>query len=198
MRRLDLVLALVAASSCARMLSAQTVIEGTVRSDDPGSVAPVVYLVPANGVVRAGEGEVTIDQAGLRYLPAVVPVPPGTRITFRNSDAILHNVFSPVGPGGGFDLGTFPRDEVRSHVFDELGTYIILCHVHPEMYAYVVVLPTPYLATADEAGQFRIEGVPAGTYFVRVWQRRTREYEHELEVGQEGQQRLDIVIRREG
>lgn len=161
---------------------AQVTVEGLLLTDSPGGVPPIVYLLPQEGVVRvADRQEVSIDQAGLRYLPAVTVVPPGSRVTFRNSDPLLHNVF---GPGEvGFDLGTFPRDETRSHVFDELGTHIILCHVHPEMYAYVVVLPTPYFAFVDERGRFVMEGVPEGAYEVRVWHRRDLQHRSQLRVG---------------
>jgi hypothetical protein len=37
------------------------------------------------------------------------------------------------------------------------------------MAAYVMVLETPYFAVSDQAGQFVIRGVPAGTYTYRAW-----------------------------
>lgn len=162
----------------------QGLAEGVVLNSGSVAVPAVVYLVPENGIVRAPDSvTMVIDQVGLRYTPRVLVVAPGTTVSFYNSDEILHNVFSPAGPGLGFDLGTYPPSDKRSHDFDELGTHIILCNVHPEMYAYVVVTPTPYAAVADEEGRFRIDEIPAGRYDVHIWQRR--------EIGQAG----SVVIR---
>jgi hypothetical protein len=37
------------------------------------------------------------------------------------------------------------------------------------MAAYIVVSPTPYFATTDKSGTYRIENVPNGTYSVTAW-----------------------------
>jgi len=177
----------------------QAAITGIVLTERPGAIDAVVYLVPTNGLVRApADAGSMIDQVGLRYRPTVSAVLPGTTIEFKNSDALLHNVFSPAGPGAGFDLGTFSSRETRQYTFDEIGTHIILCHVHPEMYAYVLVVPTPYVAVAEDTGRFRIEDVPAGRYTVRVWHRRDQGFERELVVEPNGNVELtiDLMSRR--
>jgi len=38
-----------------------------------------------------------------------------------------------------------------------------------EMEAHVLVLDTPYFATATREGRYRIADVPPGAYAVRVW-----------------------------
>jgi len=45
----------------------------------------------------------------------------------------------------------------------------LFCNVHPEMSAYVVVVPTSYFATSDSAGNYKIENVPDGSYTVTAW-----------------------------
>ena len=45
----------------------------------------------------------------------------------------------------------------------------MLCDVHPEMSAYIVVSPTPYFAQSDATGNFKIEKVPDGKYTIVVW-----------------------------
>jgi hypothetical protein len=52
------------------------------------------------------------------------------------------------------------------------------------MYAYVVVVPTPFRTTVDRRGNFRIDGVPSGPYRVRVWHRRESELTPTLLVGE--------------
>jgi hypothetical protein len=135
-------------------------------------VDAVVYLVPEEGSPVIPPSESAIDQFNLEFLPHLQVVSPGTVIEFRNSDPILHNVFSPPRGRPGFDLGTYPRDSSRTHRFQDLGAYPIMCHVHPEMIAYVVVVPTDFHAVVDDGGEFVIDGVPLGRYTAYVWNRR--------------------------
>jgi heme/copper-type cytochrome/quinol oxidase subunit 2 len=113
-----------------------------------------------------------IDQRNLRFAPNVLAIPVGTTVEFRNSDDILHNVFSPPRRGDDFDLGTYPLNESRTHTFDETGSFVVLCHVHPEMAAWIVVSESPYVTATDEEGRFRIDSLPAGRYRRVAWYRR--------------------------
>ena len=114
------------------------------------------------------ETPAVIDQRGLQFQPSVLPVLVGTRVQFPNHDLVLHNVFS-ASPVKLFNLGTYPPGESRGIVFDRPGVVEVLCHLHPEMRAYVVVLETPYFAVTDRRGFFQIREIPAGTYEVRWW-----------------------------
>lgn len=113
-----------------------------------------------------------IDQRGLRFRPHVLVVQAGTRVEFLNSDMLLHNVFSPPGCEEGFQLGTWPTGQSRSWTFDRPCTAVLLCNVHPEMEAYVVVTETPYFSITDEAGRYSIPDVPGGTHRIIVWHER--------------------------
>jgi plastocyanin len=174
-------------------IAAQPVtIEGVVRAS--GRVADlVVYLISATPF-GPPKPQTTpfIDQVRLRFVPAVLAVSAGSTVEFRNSDPILHNVFSPEGPGPGFDLGTYPRTESRSHTFTELGSHVILCHVHPEMYAYVIVVPTPYHAMVNEDGTFRIDGVPPGRYTLNVVERRQNRFSRNIAL--EGNDGFNLLL----
>jgi len=120
------------------------------------------------------EEHVIVDQRNLMFYPHVLPVLVGTVVDFHNGDMLLHNVFSPDGCGDGFQLGTWPRGESRSYTFNDPCTAVILCNVHPEMEAYVVVVETPYFAFTDDEGHYKIEGVPAGDYTLKIWHERFR------------------------
>lgn len=167
---------------------------GVVTSPNARPGGAVVYLVPQVDTVAPAPESVVIDQANLRFVPRVAAVTPGTTIAFRNSDPIMHNVFSPAETGDPFDLGTYPRSDHRSHTFTRPGAYVILCHVHPEMAAYVVVVPTAHRAVVDERGRFRIVDVPRGRYLLRVWHRRAPLHEEPLEVLDGGVYRLEIDL----
>jgi len=45
----------------------------------------------------------------------------------------------------------------------------VTCEFHPWMRSYLIVLDHPYFAMTGNAGDFSIDGVPAGTYHLRAW-----------------------------
>jgi plastocyanin len=115
-----------------------------------------------------------MDQKGLLFTPHILAIEVGTTVDFLNSDKVAHNVFWPsLMQGGkklpGKNLGTWPTGEKRSYKFDQPGVAPLLCNVHPEMAAYIVVVPTPYYATTDKSGNYKIENVPDGQYNVVAW-----------------------------
>jgi hypothetical protein len=109
-----------------------------------------------------------IDQRDMKFVPRVLPVAVGTTVEFPNNDKTFHNVFS-TSEAKKFDLGLYPSGESRSMTFDKPGVVKILCNVHPNMEAYVIVKEHPYFAVVDARGNYRINGVPLGNYRVEVW-----------------------------
>ena len=113
-----------------------------------------------------------IDQRGLVFQPHITAVQAGTTVDFLNSDSVAHNVFwTSIGGNKklGHNLGTWPKGERKSFKFDTAGVVPVFCNVHPEMSAYIVIVPTPYFATSDQAGNYKIESVPDGNYSVAAW-----------------------------
>jgi plastocyanin len=133
----------------------------------------VVYVEAVAGkTFPAPSQTVTIDQKGLMFVPHITVVAQGTTIEFLNSDSVAHNVFWPSISGNkklGHNLGTWPKGQRQSFKFDNPGVVSLLCNVHPEMAAYVIVSPTPYFAETDKDGAFKIENVPDGAYTVTAW-----------------------------
>ena len=110
-----------------------------------------------------------MDQANLVFSPHVLAVLVGTTVDFLNSDAVLHNVFTPDACADKFNLGTWPKGQIKSYEFKKECAAALLCQVHPEMEAFVVVVPTPYFAVTKADGSYRIADVPDGSYTVKVW-----------------------------
>jgi plastocyanin len=147
---------------------------GTISGQVSGVAGQsVVYVDTISGkTFPAPTQHPVIDQKGLVFQPHVTAVQVGTTVDFLNSDSVAHNVFwTSIGGNKklNHNLGTWPKGERKSFKFDTPGAVPILCNVHPEMSAYLVVVPTPYFATSDQAGNYKIESVPDGSYTVIAW-----------------------------
>jgi plastocyanin len=157
----------------------------------------VVYLEGVAGEFPPPEKPVVMDQQNLVFVPHVLPVLAGTTVSFHNSDEVQHNVFTPDECAGEFNLGSWGKDGSKDQVFKSPGcTAVMLCNVHPEMEAYVVVLENPYYGITDEEGSFRIEGVPAGTYQMRAWNKRLKADSQEITVGDEDTVEVALALKR--
>jgi plastocyanin len=150
----------------------------------------VVYVdVIAGKTFPAPTDKPLIDQKGLMFTPHIVAVQQGATVEFLNSDKVAHNVFW-ISVGGnkklGHNLGTWPQGEKRSFKFDNPGAVPLLCNVHPEMSAYIVVSPTPYFAVTDQSGSYKIENVPDGSYTVTAWHEGAKSSSKPVTVAGEG------------
>ena len=143
------------------------VLEGTVHCL---SEHPKVVFVEAGDLVSPPppSAPAVLDQRGLEFIPRVLPVMVGTRVAFINSDPVLHNVFS-ASKTKLFNLGTYATGVTRYVTFDRPGLVEVLCNVHHEMIAYIVVLPGHLFTITDDAGRYRLEGLPAGEARVTFW-----------------------------
>lgn len=152
---------------------ASTVSGSTVSGKVSGAGADtVVWIDNPSGKPEAPAKPFTVDQKGLLFIPHVLAVPVGSTVEFLNSDPVQHNVFWPSIGGNkklGKNLGTWPKGEKRSFKFDNPGVVSLLCNVHPEMAAYVVVVPTSLYATTNASGEYTIENVPDGPHTITVW-----------------------------
>ncbi len=134
------------------------------------SADAVVYVGAIPGkTFPAPKEHAKVDQVNLVFHPHVLAVLVGTTVDFLNSDAVLHNVFTPDACAEKFNLGTWPKGQIKSYEFKKECAATLLCKVHPEMEAFVVAAPTPYFAVTKADGSYRIADVPDGSYTVKVW-----------------------------
>jgi hypothetical protein len=109
----------------------------------------------------------------------VLPIVKGTAVKFQNSDRVAHNVFS-MSPTKSFDLGKIAPKQFGSVTFEKSGIVELLCGFHSQMIAYIRVLDHPYFTVPDQQGKFIIQGVPAGTYELRIWHETVGEVAREI------------------
>ncbi|MHC4070889.1 MAG: cupredoxin domain-containing protein [Planctomycetota bacterium] len=134
-----------------------------------------------------------MDQKGLIFIPHVLVVQKGTEVEFLNSDNDKHNVYFVNDKSGKTkDLGTWQPGESRNHTFEQHhelvkkpgkngapDTMIVLCKLHLEMAAYVVILGNPFFATAlidgdTQKAVYTIKNVPPGTYKLNIWHKKLK------------------------
>jgi len=136
----------------------------------------------ANAVVRikgiakgkafpAGDQPPTLDQRVCQFRPHVVLVPAGGTLSVLNSDGILHNVhtYGEANPPVNKAQPGFKKQIQLNFEKPEFALRVE-CDAHPWMKGWIVVQEDPYYAVTDEAGNFSIGDVPAGTYDVEIWQ----------------------------
>ena len=129
-------------------------------------------VVSIEGITKGKKkptGPIVMDQKGCVFKPHVLPVMAGTPIAFQNNDASMHNV----------KVNTFKSKEINEAVIgggppllwtpEYPEKVLIECSVHNWMNCYLAVFDNPYFAVTDAGGKFKIDGVPPGTYKVKVW-----------------------------
>jgi len=121
-------------------------------------------------------GTATLQQKNCQYLPHVLILKPGDELEIVNEDPILHNVHTydmNAGLRSVFNIAQPVRNfhsRVRTADIAGVQSMMTTCDAgHPWMNAYIVRAATPYCTVTDEEGKFRLDGVPPGTYTVRMW-----------------------------
>ena len=137
-----------------------TTVSGTVSgggSHGPGGA--VIWLKRVGGETpkpAPARGKV-VTQRNKTFIPHVLVVPVGTKVSFRNEDPIFHNVFSLSKPND-FDTGLYKQGATYQQTFKRAGVVQILCNIHSSMLGVIVVVDTPYYAQADGSGRVHDQG----------------------------------------
>jgi len=136
---------------------------------------------------------VVLDQINLTFVPHVLPILEGTTVSFPNSDGLRHNVFSP-SPAKRFNLGVYSRGVLRQVTFDQPGEVALLCNVHPEMAAYILVLETPYFSVTSKDGAYALRNLPAGQYTLTIWHELFQSVNYPVEIKGNETIRLEFML----
>jgi hypothetical protein len=124
---------------------------------------------PAEQVAPKPLEKALLDKVGVRYVPRVLVVTPGTQVIFRNKESPCRG-FQVSGRRPEHNFNYLIREGSEETVtFRGPDTCPVSCPVRPYSKGYVVVVDTAHFAVTDDTGQFAIRGVPAGEYRVTVW-----------------------------
>jgi plastocyanin len=154
----------------------------------------VVILERKDAGQRPAKPPITevLYQKGARFQPDLLAVPVGSTVEFPNSDTIFHKIFS-LSKAQPFDLGSSSRGETRSVKFDNPGVVQVYCHIHPNMYAAIVVTASPWFQKPAADGSFSFANVPAGRYRLTAWHKMAGLHKVDIRVPESGS--TDVTIR---
>jgi plastocyanin len=152
-----------------------------------------VVLLVGKSPVAAEPQTISIQQRNSRFEPDLVVAPVGSSVQFPNEDPIFHNVFSlsSIQP---FDLGFYAKGQTRTVKFDRPGVVQIYCHIHPNMYAAIVVADNPWYGRPGADGQVVLRNVPAGHYRAEAWHKIAGFCQAEVDVPASGQAEVHIQV----
>jgi len=134
-----------------------------------------------------------------RFAPRVLAMVVGTTLNVFSRDRVPHRISfyreggdEPVAWVHTVDDGqVVPLEQVAASP----GFVEARCAMHPWIRGYVAVFAHPYFAVTDEHGAFRIEGLPGGTYSVKVWhQGMDRPAERRVVVRDGGVGNVDVAV----
>ena len=140
---------------------------------------------------------VTIDQNGCMYHPHVAGLMVGQKLTFLNSDGLLHNVHALPQVNQEFNVAMPAERKSADHQFDQAeGMFRVKCDVHPWMNAFVGVVKHPFFAVTGTDGKFSLANLPAGTYTVEAWHERLKTDPQQVTVTDGGTGSVNFVFKR--
>jgi len=104
------------------------------------SISPSAFAAEVS--VPEGSGVPGCEETDECWFPSVVTVAVGDTVTWSNDDTAAHTVTSGTaadGPDGAFDSSLFMAGASFEATFDEAGTFVYFCMVHPWMVGTVIV-----------------------------------------------------------
>lgn len=131
------------------------------------------------------------DQA---FVPRVLAIPAGTKVSFPNDDPFYHNVFS-YSSAKRFDLGRYGSGKSKSVTFDQPGLVKVFCEIHSDMVGYIVVASGDDFAMPTRDGAYRVGDIEPGEYEVTVWHPDLNEWTSRVTIPATGVAMLDIDLR---
>ncbi len=155
----------------------------------PGGAVPLknVYVFVENVKAAPVRGKTAeVAQRDKQFVPEVLVVQRGTRVSFPNYDSVFHNVFSPSTPHP-FDLGSYRVGEpAKSIDMTSAGVVEVFCNVHARMHSNILVVPNALYARVGADGSFELPAVPVGARKLVAWSPNSKPQSQTVDVGAQG------------
>ena len=137
--------------------------------------------------------KVELDQKNTRFEPEMLVIPVGSTVSFPNSDPVFHNVFS-LSKAKLFDLGYYPAGQSRTVKFERAGVVQVYCHLHAQMNAAILVVPSAWHTKPQKDGGFSLSGIPAGAQTLVAWHKSAGFFKRKVELSENGSVEINLTI----
>ncbi|MBL8856910.1 MAG: hypothetical protein JNL28_00170 [Planctomycetes bacterium] len=137
--------------------------------DDKNGIANVLVTIQVDAVKAVpSKTAIVVDQKSCVFEPHCTIVPAGSKVVFKNSDTVNHNVHIYARRNDSSNDTMAPGTQ-KEYVFENTDKITVGCDYHPWMSSLLLVVDTPYAALTKSDGSFKIEGLKPGTYKVKLW-----------------------------
>lgn len=140
---------------------------------------PGAQIEPLTRATPADTRRTTLDQKKLTFIPHVLAIERDTVVDFLNSDDLLHNIHLYRGS----DMKTLHNFAIPfkglkySYKFSVPDEIVVLCDVHSEMSAYILVLPTKYFVAVEGNAEINVKDIAPGSYLIKIWREGAKKLE---------------------
>ncbi len=123
--------------------------DGTVSSNTANTDKPIAIM----------------DQVKKRFVPRVLIIEKGQKVSFPNSDNIRHHVFSFSSPKM-FEIKLYKDQPVPPVMFEQSGLVVVGCNIHDRMVGYIYVKDQEQAILVDATGKAE---VPDSISQISIW-----------------------------
>ncbi len=132
----------------------------------PGAVITVHSL--QGGAKPSAPVHAVMDQINEAFTPDLLVIPVGSTVSFPNSDAVRHEVYS-FSPAHHFELPLYRGHPYPPEHFDKVGLVTLGCNIHDFMLAYIVVTDASFYGLTNATGVWSTSAMTPGRYRIEVW-----------------------------
>jgi plastocyanin len=172
--------------TCGKLHTSVPTTKFYVVGDNNALADVVVSLEGVAGKGGAAGKAPVLDQKTCLYVPQIIAMQTGQKLTVKNSDPVMHNVHAQPTAGSGNkeqNMVQMAKGADLTFTFDKPEEFVkFKCDVHPWMFAWVSVFDHPYFAVSGQDGTFKIENVPPGKYKIKANHRKAGAVTQEIEV----------------
>lgn len=150
------------------------------------------------GQERMDDGPVQVSAVQNKkcaFSPRVAVLRTGGIAEFSNVDPLMHNTNMTLDSRTVVNVALVAGGNPVKKPLKKGGLHLIKCNVHKFMQAYRQVFDDPFFDQTNDAGQFRIQGLPPGAHTVSVWHETLGTLHKEIQVPAHGIVRVDFEFK---
>ncbi len=144
-----------------------------IRVDSIDAPPMVLYLMPWPPPLTPVPESDAVSQIVIRnsqFIPGFQLIEAGSTIEIVNEDPILHNTHLSDGHNTVFNVATPLESVTVRKTVTATGILNVRCDLHPNMYGWIFVPPSPHFAILEEPGPILWTEIKPGNYRLIAWQ----------------------------